>query len=92
MPELLRQPLVYGLGMAYVGLSPNVVYSLTKGGGKPQPEIMVALCAASAVSANSQVMIRNNYDSENAVGIEADLAAAAISETSIDIVTDQNGG
>ena len=32
MPELLIEPLIFGLGMAYIGLAPGAVYPMYPGG------------------------------------------------------------
>lgn len=59
MPELLIQPLVFGSGLAYIGLSPGACYSFSPDGDQRKRRIMTTLHVASAVTAYDNVIIPN---------------------------------
>lgn len=56
MSELL-EPLLFGLGMAYIGLAPGAVYPMYPG-GDPDRKTMTTLYAASAVTSTAAIHVQ----------------------------------
>jgi hypothetical protein len=57
MSELLIEPLIFGLGMAYIGLAPGAVYPMYPG-GDPDRKVMTTLYAASAVTSTAAIHVQ----------------------------------
>lgn len=57
MPELLIEPLIFGLGMAYIGLALGAVYPMYPG-GDPDRKTMTTLYAASAVTSAATIIVQ----------------------------------
>jgi len=63
MPELLTMPLVFGEGIAFVGLSPGAVYSMKPGSGGTG-KVMTGLSAAAAVFQITHITIESEENGE----------------------------
>lgn len=57
MSELLIEPLIFGLGMAYIGLAPGAVYPMYPGGDHDK-KTMTTLYAASAVTSAATIIVQ----------------------------------
>lgn len=57
MPELLTEPLIFGLGMAYIGLAPGAVYPMYQG-GESDRKAMTTLYAASAAISTAAIYVQ----------------------------------
>lgn len=57
MPELLIEPLIFGLGMAYIGLAPGAVYPMYPG-GDPDKKTTTTLYDASAVTSVATIIVQ----------------------------------
>lgn len=56
MPELLTMPLLFGEGIAFIGLAPGAMYAMKPGKGGTG-KVMTGLSAAAAVIATPHVTI-----------------------------------
>lgn len=66
MPELLTQPLIFGTGMAFIGLAPGACYAMVPDGNGPtQKKVMTTLYAASAVTSADNITIQTEDIGQN---------------------------
>lgn len=57
MPELLTQPLIFGKGMAFIGLAPGACYAtVPESSGPTKRKVMTTLYAASAVTSAAHII------------------------------------
>lgn len=66
MPGLLTQPLIFGAGMAFIGIAPGASYSMVPPDEPtPRRSVMGTIYGAAAVIAASQITIRAEDGGQN---------------------------
>lgn len=66
MPELLTQPLIFGTGMAFIGLTPGACYGMAPGGnGGPRTVMDTVYGAAVVIIAPPQITIYTEDGGQN---------------------------
>lgn len=66
MPELLTQPLIFGTGMAFIGLAPGACYAtVPESSGPTKRKVMTTLYAASAVTSAAHITIQTEDGGQN---------------------------
>ena len=66
MPELLTQPLIFGAGMAFIGLAPGACYGMAPGGnGGPRTVMDTVYGAAVVIIAPPQITIYTEDSGQN---------------------------
>lgn len=65
MPELLTQPLIFGTGMAFIGLIPGACYGMAPGGNGGPKAVMNTVYGAASVLVASQITILAEDSGQN---------------------------
>lgn len=66
MPGVLTQPLIFGAGMAFIGIAPGASYSMVPPGEQaPRRSVMGTVYGAAVVIAASQITIRAEDSGQN---------------------------